>query len=76
VEGWVRADELRIEGLVRGEIAETRKVEICPQGKLVGTVSARFLVVRDGGFLEGQCLVGTESAEGTALNTGTARGSR
>jgi hypothetical protein len=31
VEGWVKADELRVEGLVRGEIAETRKVEICPQ---------------------------------------------
>jgi cytoskeletal protein CcmA (bactofilin family) len=71
VEGWVKADELRIEGLLRGEIAETRKVEICPQGRLVGKVSARLLVVRDGAFLEGQCAVGPESATRSALGTGT-----
>jgi cytoskeletal protein CcmA (bactofilin family) len=61
VEGWVKADELRIEGLLRGEIAETRKVEICPQGRLIGEVSSRFLVVREGGFFEGRCAVGPDS---------------
>jgi cytoskeletal protein CcmA (bactofilin family) len=71
VEGWVKADELRIEGLLRGEIAETRKVEICPQGRLVGKVSARLLVVRDGAFVEGQCAVGPEGAASSALGTGT-----
>lgn len=61
VEGWVKADELRIEGLLRGEIAETRKVEICPQGRVIGQVSSRFLVVREGGSFEGQCAVGPDS---------------
>ncbi len=71
VEGWVKADDLRIEGLLRGEIAETRKVEICPQGRLVGKVSARLLVVRDGAFFEGQCAVGPESTTRSTLGTGT-----
>ena len=69
VEGWVKADELRIEGLLRGEIAETRKVEICRQGRLVGNISARLLVVRDGAFFEGQCAVGPESTTRSTFNT-------
>src|SRR5512143_644476 len=52
VEGWVKADDLRIEGVVRGEIAETRKVEVCDRGTLVGKVTARLLVVREGGLFE------------------------
>jgi len=70
VEGWVKADELRVEGLVRGEIAETRKVEICPQGRLIGRISSRLLVIRDGGFFEGECAVGpTSSAATSPLDT-------
>jgi cytoskeletal protein CcmA (bactofilin family) len=61
VEGSVKADELRVEGLVRGEITETRKVEICPQGKLIGKVSSQLLIIRDGGFFEGECAVGPTS---------------
>ena len=67
VEGWVKADELRVEGLVRGEIAETRKVEICPQGKLIGKVSSRLLIIRDGGYFEGQCAVGPTSSATASL---------
>jgi cytoskeletal protein CcmA (bactofilin family) len=66
VEGTVKADELRVEGLVRGEIAETRKVEICPQGRLIGKVSSRLLIIRDGGFFEGECAVGPMSNATTA----------
>jgi len=61
VEGWVKADELRIEGLVNGEVAETRKVEVCDRGKLTGKVSAQLLVVRDGAFFEGECVVGPDT---------------
>ena len=76
VEGWVKADELRIEGTVRGEIAETRKVEICSQGRLVGKVSSRLLVVRDGGFFEGQCAVGPGTQATESLGTGMERAMR
>ena len=60
VEGSVRADELRIEGIVRGEVLETRKVEVCSRGQLVGKVVARRLVVRDGGHFDAQCTVGPD----------------
>jgi cytoskeletal protein CcmA (bactofilin family) len=60
VEGSVRADELRIEGIVRGDVLETRKVEVCPQGQLFGRVVASRLIVRDGGHFEGQCKVGPD----------------
>ena len=39
VEGCVKAGELRIEGVVRGEITETRKVEICDRGMFAGNVT-------------------------------------
>ena len=58
VEGWVKADELHIEGIVRGEIAETRRVEIRPRGRFFGKVNARLLAIRDGGFLDARCNVG------------------
>jgi cytoskeletal protein CcmA (bactofilin family) len=60
VEGLVKADELRIEGTVHGEIVETRKVEVCPRGRLTAKVSSQLLVIRDGGFFEGECTVGPE----------------
>jgi cytoskeletal protein CcmA (bactofilin family) len=62
VEGTVKADELRIEGLVRGEISETRKVEICDKGKMYGKVTASVLVVRDGGLIEADCAVGADAS--------------
>ena len=60
VEGSVRADELRIEGIVRGDVVETRKVEVCPRGQLVGRVVATRLIVRDGGHFDADCKVGPD----------------
>ncbi len=62
VEGWVKADELRIEGIVSGEVAQTRKVEVCERGKLVGKVSARLLVLREGGLFDGECRIGPDAS--------------
>jgi cytoskeletal protein CcmA (bactofilin family) len=61
VEGCVKADELRIEGVVRGEITETRKVEVCDRGTFVGKLTAKLLVVREGGVFEGNSTVGQEA---------------
>ncbi len=55
IEGWVKADELRVEGIVRGEVAQTRKVEICAKGQLIGKISTQLLVIHDGAFFEGEC---------------------
>lgn len=60
VEGWVRANELQIEGMVRGEITETRKVEIRPGGKFIGRLDVRVLVIQDGGLFDGECRMGLE----------------
>jgi len=74
VEGRVKADELRIEGMVSGEVVETRKVEVCNRGKLTAKVSARLLVVRDGGFFEGECAVGPNTPVlGDEPRTGTTK---
>lgn len=72
VEGWVKADELRIEGVVRGEVAETRKVEIRDRGRLIGKVGAQLLIMHEGSFFDGECTVGPDASfaeEG--LETGT-----
>ncbi len=61
VEGSVRADELRIEGIVNGDVVETRKVEVCDKGRLVGSVTSQLLVIRDGAFFEGKCTVGADA---------------
>jgi len=62
VEGLVKADELRVEGVLQGEVDETRKVEICEEGRLIGRIAARHLVVREGGFVDGRCSVGAQDA--------------
>ncbi|MGH7896826.1 MAG: bactofilin family protein [Candidatus Binatia bacterium] len=60
VEGWVKADEVQVEGLVRGEIGGARRVEIRSGGRFFGRLSARLLAVRDGGLVDGTCNVGPE----------------
>jgi cytoskeletal protein CcmA (bactofilin family) len=60
VEGSVRADELRIEGIVRGDVINTRKVEVCAKGQLRGKVIANRLIVRDGGLFDADCNVGPD----------------
>ena len=62
VEGWVKADELRVEGILRGEVCETRKVEVTEHGTLIGRIAAQHLIVREGGFVDGKCSVGTQAA--------------
>lgn len=72
VEGWVKADELRVEGVLRGEVAETRKVEVCERGRLIGKVSAQRLVLHEGGHLDGECRIGSDdSSAERRLGTGT-----
>ncbi|MGH7822543.1 MAG: bactofilin family protein [Candidatus Binatia bacterium] len=65
VEGLVKAAELRIEGLVRGDVVETRKVEIAPSGRLFGTIRSSLLVVHDGGVFEGECRMEPDGSRAT-----------
>ena len=57
VEGVVRAAQLVVLGEVRGDVRGAERVEIAPGGRLMGTVEAQSLVVRPGGYLDGDCRI-------------------
>jgi len=57
IEGAVRAPRLIILGEVRGDIIGAERVEIGASGRLIGTVEASSLVVKDGGCLDGDCRI-------------------
>lgn len=60
VEGSVKAEDLRVEGLVLGDIIDTRKVEIARGGRVLGNIQAQALVIHEGGLFEGRCRMGLE----------------
>ena len=55
IEGNVRADQLWIDGFVRGDISATTRVVISSTGRLIGNVVTPSLHVDFGAFFEGQC---------------------
>jgi cytoskeletal protein CcmA (bactofilin family) len=57
VDGVVRALKLIVLGQVRGEVRGAERVEIGSGGRLIGTVEAQSLVVKEGGCLEGDCRI-------------------
>jgi len=60
VAGAVRVGSITIRGTVRGDIRAREKIELGRTGKLTGDIRARYLVVRDGGVLVGQCRIEPE----------------
>jgi cytoskeletal protein CcmA (bactofilin family) len=57
VEGIVRALKLVVLGEVRGEVRGAERVEIGPGGRLMGSVETHSLVVKEGGYLDGDCRI-------------------
>ena len=57
VEGVVRAAQLVVLGEVRGDVRGAERVEIAPGGRLMGSVEAQSLIVRAGGYLDGDCRI-------------------
>jgi len=57
VDGSVHAAHLVILGRVNGDVHEAEKVEITAGGTLNGNVSAQYLIVQEGGFIEGDCRI-------------------
>ena len=69
VEGVVRADELHINGLVQGDVIETRRVKIGPTGRLLGRLQAQSVIVCEGGSFDGQVRMSTgEDRDRTAIS--------
>lgn len=57
IEGVVRAPRLIVLGEIRGDIIGADRVEIGSTGRLIGSVEASSLVVKDGGCLDGDCRI-------------------
>lgn len=57
IEGAVRAPHLIVLGEVRGDVIGAERVEIGGSGRLIGTVEASSLIVKDGGCLDGDCRI-------------------
>ena len=51
--------QIGADAVINGKLAFTTPTRV--EGKLTAKVSARLLVVRDGGFFEGECAVGPNS---------------
>jgi cytoskeletal protein CcmA (bactofilin family) len=66
VQATVRADRLIILGEVHGEVQGATRIQICPGGKLFGDAQTRGLVIEEGGFFEGRCVMGGTTATATA----------
>ena len=59
VDGTLRAAELLVLGVVRGQVHGTHRIEIGRGGRIFGRVETRVLVVNEGGILDAECIVRT-----------------
>ncbi len=57
VEGVIRALKLIVLGHVRGDVRGAERVEIACGGRIIGTVEAQSLIVKEGGCLDGDCRI-------------------
>ena len=53
----VKVGSITINGTLRGSVQARDKIEIGKTGKLTGDITAKRLVVKDGGTLVGRCRV-------------------
>ena len=69
IDGEIHVGRLFVSGLVRGEVHATRRLSIHPHGRVEGTVYSRALVIEEGGVLEGQSSMKSETEERAASET-------
>ncbi len=55
VTAQIRAASVSVAGKVSGDIVATQRIEIRPNAKVSGNVTAPVLVVQEGAFFEGHC---------------------
>jgi cytoskeletal protein CcmA (bactofilin family) len=63
IDGEIRVGRLFVSGLVKGEVHVARRLSIHPRGRVEGSVSARALIIEEGGVLEGQSTMAVEKAD-------------
>jgi cytoskeletal protein CcmA (bactofilin family) len=55
VEGEIHANEVQIDGRVRGNVASNGRLELGGRAEVIGDVRARTLFVEEGAMLQGRC---------------------
>jgi cytoskeletal protein CcmA (bactofilin family) len=63
VRGDISADAIVVGGTVLGNLTATEQVEILGKGKVRGDLRAPKLVVEEGAFLHGRCLMESDGIE-------------
>ncbi len=69
IDGEIHVGRLFVSGLVKGEVHASRRLSIHPHGRVEGTVCSRALVIEEGGVLEGQSSMKSETEERAASET-------
>ena len=62
VDATIRAETIKVNGSVEGELFASNRIEIMAKGRVTGNITnlAGSLVIQTGGIFEGQCLTATE----------------
>ena len=63
VEGEVRVGQILISGTVRGTVRAARKIQIAPNGKLFAEIDTPSLVIEDGAYFEGTCVMSRDGGK-------------
>lgn len=57
IEGELRVGEALVSGLVKGKIVAQRRIQIATGGRVYAELSTPALVIEDGAFFEGPCVM-------------------
>ena len=62
VDATIRANTIKVNGSVEGELFASNSIEIMSKGRVSGNITnlAGSLIIQTGGIFEGQCLTATE----------------
>ena len=63
VDGDVRVGQVFISGTVRGTIRAAKKIQISSKGKVFAEIDTPALVIEDGAFFEGRCIMARDERE-------------
>ncbi len=58
IEADIEVGNISIDGTIRGKVVARQKIEIHPNGKVYGEVSAPILKIEEGAFFQGACAMG------------------
>jgi len=63
IEGPIAAAEIKVEGLVNGNIAAKNMLELDSQARVFGDIKTKTLSIQPGAVFVGRCIMGEETKE-------------